>query len=48
MSEAAPTVVDDDDEKRPEGAMAGCLVKLPTPKKRRDGEDARRVLVRMP
>ena len=40
MNEAAPIVVDDGDENRAEGALVGCLVKLPTPRKRRDGEDA--------
>jgi hypothetical protein len=39
MVEAAPIVVDDSHEKRAEGALLGCLVKLPTPRKRRDGED---------
>ena len=39
MNEAAPIVVDDGDENRAEGAVAGCLDKLPTPRRRRDGED---------
>ena len=39
MVEAAPIVVDDGDEKRAVGALVGCLIKLPAPRKRRDGDD---------